>query len=276
MSCDPAARSRAHPLGLRLRDGGAEVAVLAAHADGVWFCVLDPAERGGWIERQVELTSRTHGVWHGFVPGVGVGTRYGYRRRRALGARARATATTPPSCSSIPYARALDGRLHLRPEAFGHVVDERFAGDPTSGTAATRRPSCRTASVTGRPFDWAGDAPPDVPLADTVLYEAHVKGFTRRLPGVPERLRGTYAGLGHPGGIEHLLRLGVTDGRAAADPGDRRRDRGSSPAAAELLGLQHPELLRAPSRATRPRRTRSTSSTRSRAWSGRCTPAASR
>src|SRR5206468_3354013 len=73
MSADPVARTRPHPLGVRLCDGGAEVAVLAAHAEGVWFCVLDPGEGDGWIERQVELTSRTHGVWHGSVPDVAVG-----------------------------------------------------------------------------------------------------------------------------------------------------------------------------------------------------------
>src|SRR5689334_11694978 len=208
MSAHPA-RSRAHPLGLRLRDGGAEVAVLAAHADGVWFCVLDPAERGGWVEHQVELTERTHGVWHGFVPDVGVGTRYGYRAagrwEPALGYRHNAA-----KLLLDPYARALNGRLHLRPEAFGHVVDERFTGDPDVRDGRDSAPFVPHGVVTGRPFDWAGDAPPAIPLADTVLYEAHVKGFTRRLPDVPEPLRGTYAGLGSPAAIEHLLRLGVT------------------------------------------------------------------
>jgi isoamylase len=209
MSLDPVARSRPHPLGLRLRDGGAEVAVLASHADGLWFCVLDPAEGGRWIERQVELTARTHGVWHGFVPGVGPGTRYGYRAtgrwEPALGYRYNAA-----KFLLDPYARALDGRLRLRPEAFGHAVDERFAGNPDVRDGRDSAPFVPHGVVTGRPFDWAGDAPPHVPPADTVVYEAHVKGFTQRLPGVPEHLRGTYAGLAHPAAIEHLLRLGVT------------------------------------------------------------------
>ncbi|MGZ4602832.1 MAG: glycogen debranching protein GlgX, partial [Kineosporiaceae bacterium] len=205
---DAAPVSRPHPLGVRLRPGGAEVALLAAHADGVWFCVLEPAD-GGLLERQVELTRRTHGVWHGFVPGVDVGTRYGYRVagrwEPALGYR-----HNPAKFLLDPYARALDGRLRLRPEAFGHVVDERFAGDPAVRDGRDSAPFVPHGVVTGRPFDWGGDAPPAVPLADTVVYEAHVKGFTRCLPGVPEHLRGTYSGLAHSAAIEHLLGLGVT------------------------------------------------------------------
>ena len=202
-------RSRPHPLGVRLRDGGAEVAVLAAHADGVWFCLLDPAEGGGWIERQVELTSRAHGVWHGFVPDVAVGARYGFRVagrwEPALGYRHNSA-----KLLLDPYARAIDAPLRLRPEAFGHVVDERFGGDPGTRDSRDSAPFVPHGVVTGRRFDWGDDEPPAVAAADTVVYEAHVKGFTKRLPGVPEPLRGTYAGLAHPAAIEHLLRLGVT------------------------------------------------------------------
>ncbi len=209
MSLAAAGPSRPHPLGVRLRAGDAEVAVVAAHADGVWFCVLDPAEGGGWIERQVELTSRDHGVWHGRVPGVGLGARYGYRVHGrwepALGYRHNAA-----KLLLDPYARAVDGRPRLRPEAFGHVVDDRFAGDPAIRDGRDSAPFVPHGVVGGRPFDWGDDAPPGVPVADTVLYEAHVRGLTRRLTGVPEELRGTYAGLAHPAAVEHLLRLGVT------------------------------------------------------------------
>jgi len=200
--------SRPHPLGVRPRAGGVEVAVLAAHAEGAWFCVLDPAG-GGWEERQAELTRRTHGVWHGFVPDVPVGSRYGYRVagrwEPVLGYR-----HNTAKLLIDPYARALDGPLTLRPEAFAHVVDQTFEGDTWVRDVRDSAPFVPHGVVTGRPFDWQGDAPPSVPLADTVVYEAHVRGFTRRLPGVPEGLRGTYAGLGHPAAIEHLVRLGVT------------------------------------------------------------------
>ncbi len=189
---------------MRPRDGGVDVAVLAAHAEGVWFCVLGPEG-----ERQVELTARTHGVWHGFVPDVPVGARYGYRVagrwEPVLGYR-----HNPAKFLLDPYARALDGPLHLRPEAFAHTVDERFAGDPGRRDGRDSAGVVPRGVVTGRPFDWQGDAPPRVPLADTVVYETHVRGFTRRMPGVPEHLRGTYAGLGSDAAIEHLLRLGVT------------------------------------------------------------------
>src|SRR4051794_10418324 len=128
MSLVPLPRTRPHPLGVRLREGGAEVAVVASHADGVWFCTLEAGD-GGWIERQVELSSRTHGVWHGFVPDVGVGTRYGYRAagrwEPTLGYRHNAA-----KLLLDPYARALDRTLRLTPQAFGHAVDARFTGDP--------------------------------------------------------------------------------------------------------------------------------------------------
>jgi isoamylase len=196
--------SRPHPLGVRPRDAGVEVAVLASHADGVWFCTL---ESDG--ERQVELTSRTHGVWHGFVPDVPVGTRYGYRVtgrwEPVLGYR-----HNPAKFLLDPYARALDGPLRLRPEAFAHTVDARFSGDPAQRDPRDSVGVVPHGVVTGRPFDWQGDVPPRVPLADTVVYEAHVRGLTRRMPGIPERLRGTYAGLACDAAIEHLLTLGVT------------------------------------------------------------------
>jgi isoamylase len=189
---------------VRPRDGGVEVAVLASHADGVWFCSLEPEG-----ERQVELTARTHGVWHGFIPDVPIGTRYGYRAagrwEPILGYR-----HNPAKFLLDPYARALDGPLHLRPEAFAHTVDERFSGDPGHRDGRDSVGVVPHGVVTGRPFDWQGDAPPRVPLADTVVYEAHVRGLTRRMPGVPQHLRGTYAGLASDAAIEHLLRLGVT------------------------------------------------------------------
>ena len=128
----------------------------------------------------------------------------------AAGSPRSATATTPPSSCSTRTPGPSTAGSTLRPEAFGHVVDERFAGTPDVRDGRDSAPFVPHGVVTGRPFDWAGDAPPHVPLADTVVYEAHVKGFTRRLPGVPEHLRGTYAGLAHPAAIEHLLRLGVT------------------------------------------------------------------
>ena len=141
---DTAPVSRPHPLGVRLRPGGVEVAVLAAHADGVWFCVLEPAD-GGLLERQVELTRRTHGVWHGFVPDVDVGTRYGYRVagrwEPALGYR-----HNPAKFLLDPYARALDGRLRLRPEALRARRRRAVRRGPGGArTDATRHLSSRTA-----------------------------------------------------------------------------------------------------------------------------------
>jgi isoamylase len=212
--------SRPHPLGVRCRDGGIDVAVLASAADRVELCLLDPADgaagpsgtdpaAGGWRERRVELTEQTHGVWHGFVPEVAPGQRYGFRVHGPWEP-ARGHRHNPAKLLLDPYARALHLPHDPRPELYGHRVDDRLNGDHT---VRDDRDSAEFAAhgVVTAP---AGPSPalsrPRRPWSDTVVYEAHVAGLTRRMPGVPEQLRGTYAGLGHPATLEHLLRLGVT------------------------------------------------------------------
>jgi glycogen operon protein len=202
-------RSHPLPLGVHLRDGGVEVAVLAGHAERVELCLFDPAPGGGLLEHRVDLAHVTHGVWHDLVPGIEVGQRYGLRVHGRWEP-ARGHRHNPAKVLLDPYARAHSGRLSLVPELFGHPVDDRFRGDPGSPDRRDSAPFAPLGVVTGRPFDWQGDHRPDVAWPDTVVYEAHLRGLTKRMPGVPEPLRGTYAGLGHPATIEHLTSLGVT------------------------------------------------------------------
>jgi len=212
MTADP--RSRAHPLGAHLRDGGLAVAVLASGADAVQVCLLDRGDDGIWTERRFDLPDRTHGVWHGFVPGVQAGQRYGLRVHGRWDP-VRGLRHNPAKLLLDPYARALAGPLRLRPELFGHTVDDRFEGDPGVADPRDDAPFAPHGVVLA-PAPPHGGPPhpaanrPRVPLADTVVYEAHVRGLTRRMPGVPEHLRGTYAGLASPAAVEHLLSLGVT------------------------------------------------------------------
>ncbi|WP_278260259.1 hypothetical protein [Nocardioides convexus] len=105
--------------------------------------------------------------------------------------------------------------------------------------------------VTNPWFDWEGDRHPRTPYAETVIYEAHVKGLTATHPDVPENLRGTYAGLAHRSVIEHLQGLGVTAVEPDAGAPVRARRRAAAARPAQLLGLQHPRLLRAPRRVRR-------------------------
>ncbi|WP_308112890.1 glycogen debranching protein GlgX [Streptomyces sp. DH12] len=202
------------PLGARVRTGpggvtGTNFALWAGGAEAVEVCLFGP----GGAETRVPLTEQTHGIWHGFVPGVGPGRRYGYRVHGRWDPWAGAR-WNPAKLLLDPYARAVDGDYTLPPEVYGHVRD--WPDQPVADTVRDDRDSAPYVPKgvvvhDDAPGDeWADDRRPKTPWADSVIYELHVRGFTMRHPGVPEELRGTYAGLAHPAAVEHLVRLGVT------------------------------------------------------------------
>ncbi|MDR2111816.1 MAG: glycogen debranching protein GlgX [Candidatus Accumulibacter sp.] len=176
----PALRAgRPWPLGAHWDGAGVNFALFSAHAERVELCLLD----GGAV-RAHPLPECTDQVWHGYLPGAAPGLCYAYRVRGPNGAGHR---FDPQRLLVDPYARELAGDFsHDRRDQglFARVVDPAFA--------------------------WGDDAPPEIPLRDSVFCEIHVKGATRRHPEVPEALRGTYAGLASPPMIEHFRRLGVT------------------------------------------------------------------
>ena len=162
-----------HPaLGSQLRDQGAFFAVSSSHASAVELCLPDARGR----ERRVPLAADESGCFSAHAEGVRAGQRY-WLRAHGEHAPERGLYFDPRLPLLDPYARAIDGSACV-------VIDEQF--------------------------DWQGDAPPGTPLADTVIYEAHVRGLTRLHPAVPASLRGTYAGMAHPAVIDELQRLGVT------------------------------------------------------------------
>ncbi|MET9953076.1 glycogen debranching protein GlgX [Streptomyces sp. NPDC006339] len=202
------------PLGARCRVGpdgvaGTNFALWAGGAEAVELCLFE----ADGTETRLALTELTHEIWHGFVPGVGPGQRYGYRVHGRwdpwTGAR-----WNPAKLLLDPYARAVDGdyaRHGLPPEVYGHVRD--WPQQQVADTVRDERdsaPFVPKAVVVHDDDDWSDDRRPKTPWPDSVIYELHVKGFTALHPGVPEHLRGTYAGLAHPAAIEHLVRLGVT------------------------------------------------------------------
>lgn len=199
------------PLGARCRVGpagvaGTNFALWAGGAEAVELCLFDP----DGTERRLPLTELTHEIWHGFVPGIGPGQRYGYRVHGRwdpwTGAR-----WNPAKLLLDPYARAVDGDFALPPEVYGHVRDwpQQHVAD-TVRDERDSAPHVPKGVVVQDDDDWSDDRRPKTPWQDSVIYELHVKGFTRLHPGIPEQLRGTYAGLAHPAAIEHLVRLGVT------------------------------------------------------------------
>ncbi len=188
-----------------------DVAVLAAHADRVEFCVVEPPDSPGSPvrERRVDLPELTHGVWHGYVPDVGVGQEYGFRVHGRWEP-ARGHRHNPNKLLLDPYARALSGPLHLVPELFGHTVGSGFAGDGAIADLRDSAPFAPRGVLVDESFDWGDDRAPDIPWSHSIVYEAHVRGLTMQLPGVPPHLRGSYAAIGHPAVVEHLRSLGVT------------------------------------------------------------------
>jgi isoamylase len=180
------------PLGAHVERDGATFGVFSGVADAVEVCVFDAA--GG--EARHELRQGDDDVWRGHVAGAGHGTRYGFRVHGPW-APAAGLRCNPAKLLLDPYARAVAGTVQDDPALYGD-------------SAADSAPCVPRSVVCGEPFDWGDDRPPGTPLAESIIYEAHVKGFTRLHPDVPEELRGTYAGLAHPAAIEHLQQLGVT------------------------------------------------------------------
>jgi len=179
---------------------GTNFSLFSEAAEAVDLCL--PGSGG---EARLRLPEVTAGVWHGYVPGVGPGQRYGFRVHGPF-APAKGLRCNPAKLLVDPYARGLDGDLDWHESVFGYVSgspDEQ--PDPRDSAAHV---PC--AVVVDQLFPWGEDARPWTSWHDTVIYEVHVKGFTARHPGVPEHLRGTYAGLACPAAVDHLVDLGVT------------------------------------------------------------------
>lgn len=192
-------RSLPFPLGVSLRDGGANVAIYSETADSIDVCTFT-----GDVQTCVTLEHRTGHVFHGIVPGMQVGTRYGLRVDGPWDP-ANGLRHNRNKLLLDPHATAIEGEYDWNPSVFGHQLGHPLVMDDTDNQSSV--PRC---VVTDPAFDWEGDEPPLIPLADTVIYELHVKGFTQRHPEIPPEIRGTYAGLAHPAAIKHLTDLGVT------------------------------------------------------------------
>jgi isoamylase len=192
--------SGAH-LGAIPDDGGVNFAVASTVAEGVTLCLFD--ENGA--ETQFDLPEYTAGVWHGFVPGVQHGQAYGYRVKGPFDP-GRGLRCNPATLLLDPYARAVLGNVTWNPALLSHDP-----GDPDKPGSADSAPFVpRSLVVDGGTYDWEGDAPLNRDYADTVIYETHVKGFTKRHPDIPPEIQGSYAGLAHPAATGYLRDLGVT------------------------------------------------------------------
>ncbi len=197
---------RPYPLGATWDGEGVNFALCSAHATGVELCLFD---RHDAVRESVRLTlpERTADVWHGYVPGLRPGQLYGYRVHGPY-APQHGHRFNPYKLLIDPYSRALCGKLKWDKANYGYRIESPY-GDLTMSKRDSAPYMPRSVMIDPQ-FDWGDDRPPAIPLADSVIYELHVKGFTRLHPAVPEHLRGTYTGLASPEVIAYLRDLGVT------------------------------------------------------------------
>ncbi|HEY9522207.1 MAG TPA: glycogen debranching protein GlgX [Thermopolyspora sp.] len=189
-----------YPLGATWNGVGTGFALFSEAAERVELCLFDDDGR----ETRVDLTEVDGFVWHGYLPGITPGQRYGYRVHGPYDP-ANGHRCNPAKLLLDPYSKAIEGEVRWDPALFSY----HFA-HPDRLNTADSAPYMPKSVVVNPFFDWGSDRPPRTPYHETVIYEAHVRGLSMRHPRVPEQSRGTYAGLAHPAVVDHLLSLGVT------------------------------------------------------------------
>ncbi len=192
-----------YPLGATPTSKGTNFALFSEHATGVSVCFFDEA---GHQTDCLALRERTAFVWHGLIRGILPGQRYGYRVEGPWHPES-GHRFNPSKLLVDPYARALTGDVDWKAPIFPY--DTKTGNDLTRDDRDSASGIPKSIVIDSR-FDWGDDCPPETPLADSVIYELHVRGFSKLNEAVPEHLRGTYAGLACEPSIEYLKNLGVT------------------------------------------------------------------
>ena len=189
-----------YPLGATYDGSGVNFAIFSEVATGVDLCLIDD----DGVETRHPLTEIDAHVWHGYLPNGQPGQRYGFRVHGPYDPE-RGHRCNPAKLLLDPYAKAVDGQVDGDPSLFSYDFEDPSVVNEDDSAGHTML------SVVVNPyFDWGHDRPPRHEYHDSVIYEAHVKGLTMTHPDIPEAVRGTYAGLGHPAMVEHLTSLGVT------------------------------------------------------------------
>lgn len=187
---------RPYPLGATFDGYGTNFALYSEAAERVELCLFE-----GSNEQRVPLTCGVGSIWHGYLPEVGPGKQYGFRVHGPWDP-GRGLRCNANKLLVDPYAKELSGEANWHSSLVGGNN-----GTPNPDDSA---PHAMKGVITSPFFDWGNDRRLDIPWNQTVIYEVHVKGFTKKNPRIPERLRGTYAGLAHPASIDYLRSLGIT------------------------------------------------------------------
>ena len=187
-------------LGAKVEKDGVSFGLWAPHAKRVELSLVDLMKN----QRNVEMREDGRGIWHAFVPGIGEGQEYGYRVHGDW-APSRGRRFNPARLLLDPYARAVTSGIDYRGPIHDHLAHDDFRPDATDSFGAV--PLSVVVADTPAPPPVAGGRRP---MAESVIYEMHVRGFTKMHPLVPEHLRGSYAALAYPDVISYLLDTGVT------------------------------------------------------------------
>jgi glycogen operon protein len=196
---------RPYPLGSTWDGEGVNFALYSEHAEKVELCLFDVSGKRETF--RIRLPEQTDMVWHGYLPEVRPGQLYGYRVYGPY-APAQGHRFNHYKLLLDPYGKQVQGAIRWSDSHFGYRVghkNEDLSFDRRDNAAGM--PKNR---VIDSAFTWGADTPPRISWHETLIYELHVKGFTKSHPDVPEVLRGTYAGLATAPVIEYLTRLGVT------------------------------------------------------------------
>ena len=191
---------KAYPLGATYDGSGTNFTLFSEVADRVQLCLFDADGQ----ETQIDLPEVDGFIWHAFLPGIEPGQRYGYRVHGPY-APEQGHRCNPNKLLLDPYSKAIDGAFNWDQSLFGYNF-----GDPDSRNEDDSAPFMPKSVVINPFFDWGVDRPPIRGYAETIIYEAHVKGLTQTHPDIPPEIRGTYAAIAHPVMIGYLQQLGIT------------------------------------------------------------------
>ncbi|HEY8184059.1 MAG TPA: glycogen debranching protein GlgX [Thermoanaerobaculia bacterium] len=190
-----------YPLGATYDGSGTNFSVFSEVATRVELCLFD--DQGG--QTCADFPETTGFIWHGYLPNIGPGQRYGFRVHGAWEPQ-KGLRCNPSKLLLDPYGKAVQGEVKWTEAIFPYL----FGQGEDSKNEIDSAPFMPKSVVINPYFDWGNDRYPRTPWHETVIYEVHVKGFTNRHPHIPENMRGTYAGLSHPAAIKHLRTLGIT------------------------------------------------------------------
>jgi glycogen operon protein len=190
-----------YPLGATYDGAGTNFSLFSEVAERIELCLFDDAGN----QTCVDLPEMTGFIWHGYLPYVTPGQRYGFRVHGPWEP-SRGERCNPAKLLLDPYGKAVEGEVKWNEAVFPY----HFNQGEDSKNDIDSAPFMPKSVVTSPYFNWGNDRNPRTPWHETIIYEVHVKGFTKRHPDIPENLRGTYAGLAHPAAIKHLQTLGVT------------------------------------------------------------------